>query len=202
MSGMDGADRPVCVLWVGESGAVPSSLVRILRDQGLEVVVAREAPQVMVELAGAREGRGGDATVVVVDASGRARVGELLGAIERYHPSVVCWRYEAVEAGEGPRLLPLDASALAAGEGGEGVAMEGVEGEGLPADAAPEARVKGSRQRLRSLVVKVDRRSGDGGGEAASGGAAGSLVSEAELAMLLRPAGDEADGREKGLKGA
>ena len=186
MSPMDGADRPVCVLWVGEAGAVPSGLVVILREQGLAVVVARGAPAVMAELAEARGDRAGDATVVVVEPSGRARVGELIGAIERYHPGVACWRYEAAERGSTPELLPWSSPAA-------GGVLEQEE-------SAVNARVKGSRRRLRSLVVKVDRRAGDGDGSAA--GPSGPLVSEAELAMLLRPARDEIDGREKGLKGA
>ena len=190
---MDGADRPVCVLWVGESGAVPSSLVVILRDQGLEVVVAREAPEVMVELAAAVRGGGELPTVVVVEPGGRPRVGELMEAVARYHPGVVCWRYEAVD-GSGPRLMPFDETV-----GG----TEAADGDpsARAAGAPPASRVKGARQRLRSVVVKVGRRAGDLGRDG-DDGPHRPLVSEAELAMLLRPVTDEDAGREKGLKGA
>ena len=193
---MDGAERPVCVLWVGEAGAVPSSLVVILRDQGLEVVVAREAPEVMMELgeaSGARAGRAGDATVVMVEPTGRPRAGELLRAIERYHPDVVCWRYEAVVDGAGPQLLPMDPASVGGPRDASGLE---------PAERGPNARVKGARRRLRSLVVRVDGSAGGVMGDNAAAGAAAPLVSEAELAMLLRPVRDETDGRERGLQGA
>ncbi len=188
---MDGADRPVCVLWVGEAGAVPSSLVVILRDQGLEVVVAREAPEVMVELAAAVRGGGGLPTVVVVEPGGRPRVGELMEAVARYHPGVVCWRYEAAAGGAGPVLRAFDA---------EGEAAD-VAPSARSGGAPPASRVKGARQRLRSVVVKVGRRAGDLGRDG-DDGSHRPLVSEAELAMLLRPVPDEDAGREKGLKGA
>ncbi|MEM9915245.1 MAG: hypothetical protein AAF911_09800 [Planctomycetota bacterium] len=42
---------PRCVLLVGESSAVPSSLVGALDRRGMEIVIVRHAPEVMVELA-------------------------------------------------------------------------------------------------------------------------------------------------------
>lgn len=42
---------PRCVLLVGESSAVPSSLVGALDRRGLEIVIVRQPPQVMLELA-------------------------------------------------------------------------------------------------------------------------------------------------------
>lgn len=177
-------------MWVGESGAVPSSLVVILRDQGLNVVIAREAPEVMVELAeagGTCGGAGDGASVVVVEPEGRARADELIQAIAQYHPGVACWRY-AVEAGSSvPRLGPYHGSS---GAGNNHVIRDDDAAAHDPS-VQNAGRVKGAHQRLRSLVVKVDRRASEG-----------PLVSEDELAMLLRPVADHDGGREKGLKGA
>ncbi len=116
---------PRCVLLVGESGAVPSSLVAALDRRGLQITIVRQPPQVMLELAPPgttpRYGRtpknevqaAGESTrpsepeqvapasasaglsVVVVEPQQQPRMDELHDAIASYYPAVRCWQYHA-----------------------------------------------------------------------------------------------------------
>lgn len=229
---------PRCVLLVGESGAVPSSLVGALDRRGLEITIVRQPPQVMVELAPAAEpspptadhvsahhaadppnaGRPDPAaasaasaapdpglSLVVVEPQQQPRLDELRDALAAYYPAVRCWQYRARDPEGQPSLEALRG---AASETASGAATATATARNTPAPPNPAestahpqdfvdtrdsnphtsssdsadprdtARVKGSSQRLRSLVVKIDEpRPYDDG----------PLVSEEELAMLLGP---------------
>ncbi|MEM1108369.1 MAG: hypothetical protein AAGH99_06730 [Planctomycetota bacterium] len=192
------------MLLVGESGAVPSSLVGALDRRGLEVVIVRQPPQVMLELASAQDreaaghlnqnealsdlsapkasiDRSSEASVVVVEPQLQPRVGELRAAIDAYYPAVRCWQYHA----HGPEGRATLEDLAPAEENMASREQDLVDAAGsdphtspsqpnAPADDA--GRVKGASERLRSLVVQVDdpRPPDDG-----------PVVSEEELAMLL-----------------
>lgn len=186
------ADAPArCVLLVGEAGAVPSSLVGALDRRGMDIVIVRQPPRVFCELVPAEKpadrataapsehdesdeaiassgggeiSGGGGQSVVVVEPEQQPRIGELRHALATYYPRVRCWRYEAHGPGDRPRLDAFDLP--------------------LPPESSadsPAGRVKGSGQRLRDVVVRVDP--SDPGREPDDG----PLVSEEELAMLLAP---------------
>jgi hypothetical protein len=150
------------VLWIAESGAVPSSLVGALTRRGMQIVIAREAPRVMLELAaaGSDDAEAGDAgpvgvSVVFVEPEGRPRIDEMRYALATYFPAVRCWQYQSSGSDGRPRLEAFD----------------------LPeAEASPIAHVKTAEHRLRSVVVRAEPRPGPD---------TGPLVSEEELAMLL-----------------
>ncbi|MEM9418676.1 MAG: hypothetical protein AAGA25_06405 [Planctomycetota bacterium] len=198
---------PRCVLLVGESSAVPSSLVGALDRRGLDIVIVRQPPRVMLELASKPESQdtprddpaasSPDLSVVVVEPQQQPRVGELRAAIAAYYPAVRCWQYQA-HGPEGRPLLdslesPADLSAESPAEPPQtfdrtvtistqdfvdSAADRNHNSEHAPPNPTEPGLVKGARQRLRSLVVQVDDPQPQDHGP---------LVSEEELAMLLGP---------------
>ncbi len=128
----------------------------------MPVQVLRDLPRVMLELAGSdEEGQ----MVVLVEPSEIDRCDELIGAIETYYPKVRLTGYDRSNWG---RPDP------------QGLSMTPATPASAPdTEIGPPARVKGSRHRLRSLVVKVDPRAD-----------AGALVSDEEISMLLDPGED------------
>jgi len=223
---------PRCVLLIGESGAVPSSLVGALDRRGLEIVIVRQPPQVMAELAlvvagtrhpatpdaaAAQEADAGRQTsaapgdpapglsLVIVEPQQQPRLEELRDALAAYYPAVRCWQYLAHGPEDRPRLeaLTLDNLHHRTADPREPASttpstpaippQDFVDtGESKPHTSNTDpayprdtARVKGSSQRLRSLVVQIDEpRPPDDG----------PLVSEEELAMLLGPDPQPASG--------
>ncbi|MBB6428405.1 hypothetical protein [Algisphaera agarilytica] len=198
---------PRCVLLVGESSAVPSSLVGALDRRGLDIVIVRQPPRVMLELAVKPEPQDAprdqptpptpDLSVVVVEPQQQPRVDELRAAIAAYYPAVRCWRYQA-HGPEGRPLLdaldpPLEKPAeapdpaipsfdrtvtISTQDFVDSGANTNHNSEHDSSISAEPGRVKGARQRLRSLVVQVDDPQPQDQGP---------LVSEEELAMLLGP---------------
>ncbi|MEO0514681.1 MAG: hypothetical protein AAF086_05230 [Planctomycetota bacterium] len=125
---------PRCVLLVGESGAVPSSLVGALDRRGLDIIIVRQAPQVMLELAPPGSSRpqsravdtsdeeacpskdrppsaaSAGLSVVIVEPQQQPRIDELQDAIAAYYPAVRCWQYHAHGPDGGPSLDLLHAA--------------------------------------------------------------------------------------------
>ena len=157
-----------CLLLVGEAEAVPSGLVAALGRRGLEVVIMRHPPEVMIELAETRGGNGRPraASVVIVEPAVQPRVDELRRALRSYHSHAKCWSYEA--QGGGGRLEAFDWR----DERPEESDLTGQE----VLSQADLPTIKGSGKRLRSLIVKVDANSTPSNGP---------VVSEEELSMLL-----------------
>ena len=144
------------MLWVDESGAVPSRLVSALNRRGVEIVIAREAPQVIVEVAECRPNRKSapaGISVVVVEPANQPRCEEMRATLTNYFPQVRCWQYQARGADGRPRLESLGADA-----------------------SAEQLHVKSANDRLRSVLIHAQPKTSIDDGP---------LVSEEELAMLL-----------------
>ncbi|MEM8738800.1 MAG: hypothetical protein AAGG38_10040 [Planctomycetota bacterium] len=160
---------PRCVLLVGETAAVPSSLVSALDRRGLDIRIVRHAPHVMAELAelyaspAAASPRTPPQTaqppgpsLVIVEPQHQPRFDELRDAVTTYYPQVRTWRYLAHD----PNGRPL------------------LEAYPHPEPPSPD-RQQHAQQQRRSLIVSVD---------APPAETQDPLVSEDELAMLLAPA--------------
>ncbi|MEE9404882.1 MAG: hypothetical protein V3V20_08310 [Algisphaera sp.] len=88
-----------CVLLVGSHGAVPSNLVAALNRRGIGATIARQAPEVMAELAAGKA-----ASVVVVEPELQTHISELHAAACVYHPDVRFWIYTPQQPGHEARL--------------------------------------------------------------------------------------------------
>jgi hypothetical protein len=176
----NGDPRGRCVLLVGEAAAVPSSLVGALDRRGMEIAITRQPPQVLVELleagvvaqprTGNAEHRGTAAreiSIIMVEPEHQPRIGELRRTVAQYFPGVRCWRYESGTQSQRPRLTAFDEEPCGSAEP---PTLEAT-------DDAP-AHLKAAGQRLRSVLIQVDRPHPE---------LDGPLVSEEELAMLLSP---------------
>lgn len=165
----------------------------------MDIVIARQPPRVMLELAehpapeqfipaSARDTSGPTGTedqhpeaapppgisVVIVEPPQQQHIPELRHALASYYPQVRCYRYEAHGPDGQPRLdafdLPVETSPP------QNPSEHGAAPAASPNNASPH--IKGSGQRLRSVVVKAPDR------PAAHDAP---LVSEEELTMLLGP---------------
>ena len=77
-----------CVIFVPPGIPDPKSLFDTLNHRKIRFIVVNELAQVMVKLAIT------DASVLVISQPDRIpRTRELLAAIQRYYPHVVCWKY-------------------------------------------------------------------------------------------------------------
>lgn len=173
-----------CLLLVGEAGAVPSSLVSALNRRGLETVILREAPEVMVELAAEQHARRRETnsaadlqnplSLVIVEPEQQLHIDELRQAIDTYHPGTRCWRYAAHGRPGQASLQAFDA--VSAADHARVPTHASTDARPDKNAAEPTGFVRSADQRLRSVVVRL------GGVETTP------LVSEEELAMLLGPA--------------
>jgi len=177
-----------CVVWVSPGNSAPADLLGGLSRRGVAVAVVAEPARVMVELA--RQATG---ALIVVEPGSQPYLGELIRAVKTYYPKTARWCYQASQASAEGQLSKLNGQADAA------TARSPVQASPPPPSAQkaddpflgnPLGRVHqtGMRDRVRSLVVKVE--APDGLGEP--------LITEEELAMLLGPvppapddAGDE-----------
>jgi len=83
-----------CVVLVPPDGPRPQALLKGLEKRGARYEVAAHPVQVMVRLAV------GEPRVLVVDHPERIdQLQQLLAAVRRYYPRVVCWRYTAKGSG-------------------------------------------------------------------------------------------------------
>ncbi len=173
------------MLLVGENGAVPSSLVAALGRRGLEVVIARQPAEVVLELAQTVRGEASraspqprppsPASLVVVEPDQQVRVDELRAAVATYFPTTRCWRYDPRGMDGHAALtifedLPLDDDP----DDFDGFEVDARQQP--PAEAESPAYVRSAGHRLRSILVHADPSQRDGYDP---------LVSEEELAMLL-----------------
>jgi len=167
-----------CVVWVPSGKAAPADLLGGLSRRGVRVVVVIEPAGVMVELA--RQATG---MLVVVEPQSHPYLSELIRAVKSYYPKTVRWCYQA-KSGEG-QLCKLNGQANAVANGALPTAQANPQaGEASQGNPLGRVHRSGPHDRVRSLVVKVE--APDGLGEP--------LISEEELAMLLGPAPEDAEG--------
>jgi hypothetical protein len=167
-----------CVVWVSPGNSAPADLLGGLSRRGVNVAVVIEPARVMVELARQTTG-----ALIVVEPGNQPYLSELIHAVKTYYPQTARWCYQARQAPAEGQLSKLngqaDAAASRSALQGSRQADDQVQGNPLG-----QVHRSGLRDRVRSLVVKVE--SPDGLGEP--------LISEEELAMLLGPApGDGGD---------
>ena len=91
----------------GDDADAPPSLISGLSRRGMAVIVSPGPARAMLHLA-----RSPSAAMVVVDPDQVADVTELVEAVQTYHPSVVCWRYERREPSDVGRLTAMDRGGL------------------------------------------------------------------------------------------
>ncbi len=102
VAALDRVGQRRCVVLLRPDAAVPSWLVRGLKDHGADSVLVEGPGSVMVELARALT------HAVVIDRPRQtAQLDELLAAVETYYPQVVCWSHEAAGPDHRPRLYRL-----------------------------------------------------------------------------------------------
>lgn len=173
-----------CVVWVPCGHVAPADLLGGLSRRDVSLTIVTEPARVMVELARQTTG-----VLIVVEPGGQPSLHELIRAVKTYYPRTVRWCYQARPApGEG-QLCKLNGQADAGTDRAQRQNSPPTQAkpqdEGASQDS-PLGRVHRTEthERIRSLVVKVE--APDGLGEP--------LISEEELAMLLGPAPDDAEG--------
>ena len=209
VGGVGGLRR--CVV-LRSGGRVEQTLLDAMAERGMRATVVRHEAEVMLELASAAA----DATLglVVIDASGRPRLAELLEAVARYHPPTPIWNYEAPVPGQRRELEVLQSPAPPVQGGHAPLRAEPRHHEPLPAQpaqpesahppASPEPpdveapsrplkigshRRRGSMEQLIAGRVDADPRSASLHRSSADRLQEhdGPLISQEELAMLLNP---------------
>jgi len=148
------------------------------------VAVVSHPARVMVELARQTIG-----ALIVVEPESQPDLPELIRAVKTYYPKTVRWCYQSGSLSAGGQLCKLNGQfdpAAHPAQHKEPPANEIKPKSAEPEDGNPLGMVhrSGMRDRVRSLVVKVE--APDGLGEP--------LISEEELGMLLGPVPDEAEG--------
>ena len=128
-----------CVVLAGDSESPHcEKLIGGLQQRGLQTIVVPDAPGVMVELA-----TNAKAALIVQEPGQVSQLQELLGAVRRYYPSVVCWQYASNGDLTGPRLTKLEVV-----EGHEPVRhsddtqqLQASQSDNTDSDAAPKSDV-------------------------------------------------------------
>jgi hypothetical protein len=87
-----------CLLLTQRGEPAPTLLANRLAERQLAIETFTDASALMAALAG-----GATLAVVVLQPCRQPRLGELLRALQRYYPGVVCWQYEA-----GPGLQRIE----------------------------------------------------------------------------------------------
>lgn len=103
------APRRLCLVLSPIRGPEPTALLRGLQQRGGLVLMVHDAPSVMLNLAQQRmvSPPGGTSALIVDDPSVWRVLPELLAAVHRYFPSVVCWSHTRSQGR--PELRKLDA---------------------------------------------------------------------------------------------
>lgn len=199
--------RPRCVLLVGENGAVPSSLVVALDRRGLEIVIARHPPRVMLELVPIHQKQpsaevasaadpstfhapDSDAhdspgySVVIVEPQQQSRTDELRRAVASYYPRVRCWRFRSHGRDDQPELeVYADPGAATDDTSGTSDQPDPDSGEARnDAQVFLDARSVAAHT---SALAMAENTALDTSGPLAPADDAGRLVTEQEMAMLL-----------------
>ncbi len=186
---------PGCVVLVPAAAATPEPLVRALAKRHAQVCVVSHPASVMAVLAS------GPYKNVVIDQSGPVpQLQQLLGAVKRYYPAVVCWRYEA-DANSKRRLQRCEnTNAPCEDLASHTAAPVSAAGSPEPCDAPPIEGVAASRP----LSPAADSRHHglqyhDEQWTPSEDQLPEPLISRDELAMLIGPAWGDGDDEDSDL---